>query len=190
MTPSFLAAKPNAGFYGDPARDEFENSFGVGRDAIVEGTPPGPGHFALTCYVKILAGAVDRARSLGTELAAVAARANRSVDAAGMCDALFSERREGYGNAEGDALVGLASTSAAAAGATPDSSGGAVPGFDRLIRWHREASERCAIVLSPPPSVLPLVSTEGTALGASNEEGTGYRGNRGVSTESTRVLRE
>ena len=180
MTPSFLAAKPNAGFYGDPARDEFENSFGVGRDAIVEGTPPGPGHFALTCYVKILAGAVDRARSLGTELAAVAARAGRSVDAAGMCDALFSERREGYGNAEGDALVGLASTSAAAAGATPDSSGGAVPGFDRLIRWHREASERCAIVLSPPPSVLPLVSSEGTALGASNEEGTGYRGNRGT----------
>ena len=43
MTPSFMSSKPNAGFYGDPARDEFENSHGVGRDAIVEGTPRAPG---------------------------------------------------------------------------------------------------------------------------------------------------
>ena len=155
MTPSFMSSKANGGFYGDPARDEFENSHGVGRDAIVEGTPPGAGHFALLAYLKILAGAVDRARALGAALAHVAANAGRRrVDAVNACDALFSERREGYGNLEGDCLVGLAASGAAASpGAAPDESGvheSGVPGFDRLIRWHREASERCATVLAPP----------------------------------------
>jgi len=155
MTPSFMSSKPNAGFYGDPARDEFENSHGVGRDAIAEGTPPGPGHFALLAYLKILAGAVDRARALGAALARVAANAGRRhVDAIAACDALFSERRRGYGNLERDCLTGLTASSAADPGAAPDDgsgAGGAVPGFDRLIRRRGEASERCATILAPPP---------------------------------------
>lgn len=163
MTPSFMSSKPNAGFYGDPARDEFENSHGVGRDAIVEGTPPGAGHFALLAYLKILSGAVHRARALGAALDRVAASAGRRrVDASTACDDLFSERREGYGNLEGDCLVGLAASSAGTVpDAAPDESG--IPGFDRLVRWHREASERCATVLAPPPR-HPAVDSFGSIV--------------------------
>ena len=199
MTPSFMSSKPNAGFYGDPARDEFENSHGVGRDAIVEGTPPGPGHFALLAYLKILAGAVDRARDLGAALARVAASAGRPhVDARAACDALFSERRRGYGNLERDCLVGLAASSAAVPGAAgPDDgsgAGGAVPGFDRLIRRHGEASERCATVLAPPPrhdssSTVTTVTTVRGSADDADDDGDFDGSSRVRSVEDARVAR-
>ena len=51
-------------------------------------------------------------------------------------------------------MGGLASA-AAAEGATPDDAGGKIPGMDRLVRWHAEATERCAVVLAPAPPPPP-----------------------------------
>ena len=127
--------------------------------------PPGPGHFALLAHLHIICGAVRLTRELGVALTEVIGEAG---DVAAAADGLFTGRRERYAELEVACLRGMAA-GAAAAGANPDVAGGKVPGLDRVMRWHREAAERCAIVLGPPPA-RALPATRVRAVGGPSAE--------------------